>query len=142
MATSDDLLSIIQQIRSSAKNLSKDIDSKDQRENTEEDLAQLSMSFQDLKDILFSLNQSDKDNLNREMRELLSGQEDFQTYTHDIKKILFDVKGRIKSDRNVEEKISQNLPEEHQNVTPNTLMQGFGKLIEQIANWTEKAGSR
>lgn len=142
MADGNNLFNLIQQIRDSAQNLSKDLDRKDPREETEADLEQLTLSFQDLKDILFSLKQEDKDNLAREMRELLSGQEDFQTYTRDVNKILMDVKNRIKADKNAEYKVAQNLPEQHQNETPSTLMDSFSKVIEQISNWTTKAGSR
>lgn len=133
----DGLVSVIQQIRNSAQNLSKDLDHKDPREETAGDLEQLSLSFQDLKDIFFSLRQEDKENLSREMRELFTGQEDFKTYTRDVNKILLDVKNRIQNDKNVEKKVAQNLPEQHQNETPNTFMQNFEKLIGQITDWSK-----
>lgn len=142
MGANNELMSLLQQIRDSAKNLSKDLDQKDPRENTQEDLEQLTLNFQDLRDIFTTMNEQDKQNLNREARELLSGQEDFQTYMQDVKKIIMDIKSRIKSDKKIETKVSDNLPDEHQNDTPNNLFQGFQSLIEQIGRWTEKAGSR
>lgn len=142
MATSDDIISIIQQIRASAQNLSKDLDHQDSREETATDLGQLSLSFQDLKDILFSLTQADQENITREMHELLSGQEDFKTYTQDVQKILIDVKNRVKADKKVEDKVAQNLPEQHQDETPSTLLQSFGKLLEQFSTLNTKVGSK
>lgn len=142
MTTLDDFMSVIQQIRQSAQNLSKDVDHNDPREETKQDLNELTLNFQDLRNIISNMTQEDKEDLNRELRELMSGEEDFQTYTQDVKKILMDVKNRVKSDKKVEDKITKNLPAEKKNETPNSLLQGFGSLIEQISHWTEKAGSR
>lgn len=142
MTLIDDFMAVIRQIRNSAQNLSKDVDPNDKREETQEDLEQLSLNFQDLREIISSMNAEDQENISREFRELLSGQENFQTYTQDVKKILLDIKNRIKSDKKIEEKISENLPEEHQNETANSLFQGFGNLIEQISHWTDKAGRK
>lgn len=142
MANTDNLKNTIQQIRTSAKNLSQDLDNQHPREETADDLDQLSLSFQDLKDIFFALKQEDKDNLSREVRELFSGQEDFKTYTRDVNRILMDVKNRIQADKKVEEKVSQNLPEQHQDENPNALIQGFSQLMNQVSDWLTKTGSR
>ncbi|MBA3237735.1 MAG: hypothetical protein H0T62_05205 [Parachlamydiaceae bacterium] len=142
MSANNEIMSIMQQIRDSAKNLSKDLDKNDSREKTQEDLEQLTLSFQDLKDIYSALNEQDSENLNREAREWLSGKEDFQTYMRDVKKIIMDIKTRINSDKKVEEKVADNLPEDHQNEAPSSLVQGFQNILEKIAQWTEKAGSR
>ncbi|MBA2727239.1 MAG: hypothetical protein H0U49_03590 [Parachlamydiaceae bacterium] len=140
MTLRQEFMSIIQQIRTSAKNLSKDVDQNDPREETNKDLKELTLGFQDLREIISNIKQEEQEDLNREFRELLSGQEDFQTYTQDVKMILMDIKNRIKSDKKVEEKITKNLPAEQKNETPNSLFQGFGSLMEQISRWTEKAG--
>ncbi len=140
MTLRQEFMSIIQQIRTSAKNLSKDVDQNDPREETNKDLKELTLGFQDLREIISNIKQEEQEDLNREFRELLSGQEDFQTYTQDVKMILMDIKNRIKTDKKVEEKITKNLPAEQKNETPNSLFQGFGSLMEQISRWTEKAG--
>lgn len=143
-ASSSGIMDVIQQIRSSAQNLSKDLDNRDSREETAGDLEQLTLSFADLKKIFFALKQEDKEILSREVRELLSGQEDFKTYTRDVNKILMDVKNRIQADKTVEAKVKENLPEEHQGQAPNALLQGFGKLLEQVSDWSSspKPGPR
>lgn len=128
------IMDVIQQIRSSAQNLAKDLDHRDSREETAEDLQQLTLSFTDLKNIFFALKQEDKENLSREVKELLSGQEDFATYTKDVNKILMDVKNRIQTDKQVEAKVKENLPEQHQDQAPNSLLQSFGKLLEQFSD--------
>jgi hypothetical protein len=133
---------LIEQIHTSTNNLRKDIDHNDPREKTEEDLRQLSLSFQDLKELFSGLNNEDTENLNREFRELLSGKDNLQTYVQDVKKILIDVQERIKTDKKVEEKIYNSLPEDKQNETPNTLVQGFKTLIEKITHLNEKTGGR
>lgn len=138
MADQNFLQTLLEKIHSSSQNLKKDIDENDPRENTSKDLEQLSLNFQDLKEIISGLNTQDTANLNREFRELISGQEDLQTYVQDVKKLLSDVQTRIKSDKKVEEKISDNLPDESQNDTPSTLIQGFKSILEQISQMSDK----
>lgn len=142
MANQNFLQTLLEQIHSTSKNLKKDIDENDPRENTSEDLEKLSLNFQNLKELISGLNQQDAANLNREFRELISGQENFQTYVQDVKKILGDVQHRIQSDKKVEAKISNNLPEDTENGNPNNLFQGFKSIIEQISQMSEKANRR
>lgn len=142
MANTDNLKDTIQQIRTAAQHLSQDLDQQHPREETADDLDQLSLSFQDLKDIFFALKQEDKANLQHEVQELFSGKEDFKTYTRDVNKILMDVKNRIQADKKVADKVTQNLPEEHQNENPNNLIQGFSQLMNQVSDWLTKTGSR
>jgi hypothetical protein len=142
MTAFDEFMSLIHKIRTSASNLSKDVDQNDPREETNKDLKDLSLSFHDLREIMSSLTNEDQENINREFRELLSGEEDFQTYTQDVKKILLDVRNRVKTDKKVEEKITKNLPADQKDETPNSLLQGFAGLIDQISRWAEKAGSK
>lgn len=142
MANQNFLQTLLEQIHSSTQNVKKDIDEKDSREKTSEDLEQLTVKFQDLKEIISKMNASDAENLRREFRELFSGQEDFQTYVQDVKKILSDVQTRIRTDKKVEEKINNNLPEDSQTDTPSTLFQGFRTIIDQFSQITDKASRK
>lgn len=142
MANKNQIQSLLEQIFSSSRNLKKDLDPNDSREKTQEDLSQLNLSFQDLRELFSQMNQQDAENLKREFRELLSGQEDFQTYVQDVKKILADVHERIRTDKKVEQKVSDNLPEDKQDETPKTLLEGFRDLLDQLSQGTKAGGRR
>lgn len=142
MANKNQIASLLEQIFSSSKNLKKDLDKNDPREKIEEDLNQLTLNFQDLKEIFFGMNAQENESLKREFGELLSGQEDMKTYVQDVRKILAEVQERIRTDKKVEEKINDNLPEDQQNETPQSLLQGFKGLIDKLSQINEKAGRR
>lgn len=142
MANKNQIQSLLEQIFSSSRNLKKDLDPNDSREKTQEDLSQLNLSFQDLRELFSQMNQQDAENLKREFRELLSGQEDFQTYVQDVKKILADVHERIRTDKKIEQKVSDNLPEDSQDETPKTLLEGFRQILDQLSQGTKAGGRR
>ena len=142
MVNKNQTQSLLEQIFSSSRNLKKDIDQNDPREKTQEDLTQLTLSFQDLRDLFSKMSQQDAENLKREFRELLSGEEDFQTYAQDVKKILAEVNDRIRTDKKVEQKFSDNLPEDKQDETPQTLLEEFKHLLDQLSQGATKAGGR
>lgn len=142
MANKNQIQSLLEQIFSSSRNLKKDIDQNDPREKTQEDLTTLTLSFQDLRELFAQMNEKDTENLKREFSELLSGKEDFQTYITDVKKILAEVNERIRTDKKVEQKVFDNLPEEQQEESPKTLFEGFKHLLDQLSQTTDKAGGR
>jgi DNA-directed RNA polymerase subunit F len=142
MVDKNQFQSLLEQILSSTNNLKKDLDQNDPREQTQDDLSQLSLSFQDLREMFSHINPEDAEKLKNEFRALLSGQENLQTYVQDVRKILTDIHDRTRSDRQVQQKISNNLPEDQQDETAQSLLQGFKGLMDQLFNSTQKTGGR
>lgn len=130
-----DFFEVLQNIRESASNLSKDVDKGNKREETKADLAMLTLSFSDLKTILANLNDKDRQELEREGNELFSGKESLAEYTRDVQQILTSIKNRASSDTQVKQKIETNLPieqkDQHDSVS---LIDSFANLLRKIAD--------
>jgi uncharacterized protein with von Willebrand factor type A (vWA) domain len=142
MAGIQDLFDVLTKIRTAAGNLNKDIDPKDKREETKQDVAQLTLNFKDLKKILSSMTEQDRADLQRELQELFSGQETFAEYNRDVQKLIMSIKNRIDSDIQVEQKIAQNLPAEHKEKGPSTLFETLSTVLQQLAMGSDKAARR
>lgn len=130
-----DFFEVLQNIRESASNLSKDVDKSDKREETKADLAMLTLNFSDLKTILANLNDNDRQELEREVKELFSGKESLSEYTRDVQQILSSIKNRASSDTQVKQKIEQNIPIEHKEQHNSvSLIDSFAKLLQKIGS--------
>lgn len=132
MPALQDFLAVLQNIKESAANLGKDVDTNDKREETKADFAMLTLSFSDLQSILKNITPEDRANLEREMKELFSGQESLAEYTRDVQKILTDVKNRVSKDVAVQEKIEKSTTIEQKGQEPASILDGFTQLLKQL----------
>lgn len=132
MPNMNQLFKVLQQLTSSAQNLNKDIDHNDSREETKGDLEQLHTGFQELKTIFNSINQEDLANAQREVQELMSGNQNFMEYARDVNAIIADVRSRTKSDTTVEKKISQNLPSKHKKAGATNFLDQLKGVLNQV----------
>ncbi len=132
------LLVLLQNVRGQANNLSKDVDEKDQREETQADLSKLFSSFADLRNLLSRLEQSDVTKLQEELKQLMTGQETFAEYNRDVSKILMDVHHRTEEHPPTEEKIKENLPGAAKTQNVGSLFDNWRSVLGNIQNWIEK----
>jgi hypothetical protein len=131
--TIDRLFEIITNLNTSTKNLSKDLDKSDPREETKQDLNNINMSFEELGTILSSLTKEDNEAIQREFWELMQGQESFQEYVNDVNKIINNVRARAKQDPTVQKKLEANMPEEATAEDAPSLFQGYQQMFSQVA---------
>lgn len=135
MAGFEDLLNVLTNVRGSLNNLSKDVDEKDPREKTDQDLATLHMNFDDLLTIFRSMEESDLQAIYREVTELASGQETFQQYISDVSKILQNIKNKAAKNDATSEKIQQNLPRNLQDQDPEELFKNYQETVNNLIAW-------
>lgn len=133
-----DLIDAFMKVRSSLGNLSQDVDEKNPREKTDQDLAGLTVNFQDLMETFQAMEASDLQKIYKEVMELSSGQETFQQYIQDVNQILADVKAKAKKNSAVKEKIESNLPEHLQDEDINSLLANYQDTVKRIAAWQDK----
>jgi hypothetical protein len=138
MPALQDFLAVLQNIKESATNLGKDVDKNDRREETKADFAMMTLSFSDLKTILKNMTPDDKANLEREAKELFSGEETLADYSRDVQKILTDIKNRTTADSQVMKKIEQNMPIENKGQSPSTILDSFAQLLRQLSDQMSK----
>lgn len=138
MPAIQDFFAVLQNIKESATNLGKDVDKNDKREETKADMAMLTLNFSDLKAILKNMTPEDRASLEREAKELFSGQETLAEYTRDVQMILNDIKGRAMADNQVKQKMQENAPMEQKGQNPSSLLEGFMKLLQQLSDQMPK----
>ena len=134
-----DLIDAFFKVRSSLGNVSKDVDERDPREKTDQDLAALTVNFQDLMTLFQSMEASDMQKIYQEMVELSSGQETFQEYIRDVNKILSDIRSRTQNHEPTREKIEQNLPNNLQDEDIDSLFAQYQDTVKRINAWQNKA---
>ncbi len=133
-----DLLDAFLKVRSSLGNVQKDVDENDPREKTDQDLASLSVNFQDLMSTFKSMEQADLEQIYQEVMELASGKETFQEYIRDVNKILANVRAKAQKNEATREKIEQNLPRNLQDEDIDSLLANYQETVKKIHAWQEQ----
>ncbi|MGA8163759.1 MAG: hypothetical protein WB791_01895 [Waddliaceae bacterium] len=142
MAGISDLFTVLQKIRSTAQNLSKDVDPADSREETGGDLNDLTSGFAQLQTLFQSLNQSDMQKIQAEVKELMSGQQNFREYARDVNALLAEVRNRTQQNKEMKKKIKKNIPVEHKNKDPDDFFGGLKGILDEVSSWSEKVASK
>jgi DNA repair exonuclease SbcCD ATPase subunit len=137
-----DLIDAFLKVRNSLSNLSKDVDERDPREKTDQDLNNLTGNFQELITLFQSMEASDLQKIYQEVMELSSGQETFQEYIRDVNQILTDVRKRAQKNDATREKIEQNLPQHLQDEDIDSLLAQYQDTVKRISNWQKNVGSQ
>lgn len=137
-----DLIDAFLKIRSSLGNLSKDVDEKDSREKTDQDLAAVTVNFQDLFTLFKSMEASDMQKIYQEVMELSSGEETFQEYIRDVNKILVDVKRKAQKSDSAKEKLEQNLPRNLKDEGIESLLEKYQETVQQINAWQDQVKNK
>lgn len=132
----DQIFNVMDQLRTCAQNLNKDIDHKDSREETKRDLEQLNSGFQQLQQFFSKINQQDMETVQREVQEWLSGQQDFQQYARDVSALVTDIRNRTKADSKVQQKIQDNMPRQHRNRNVGDFFNEIKTVLDQVNNMT------
>ena len=130
------IFDVMNQIRTSAENLNKDIDHNDSREETKGDLKQLTTGFQQLQQFFSNVKQEDMAVMQREVQEWLSGQQDFQQYAKDVSSLVTSIRNRAQEDQKVQKKIEENLPEEHRERNIGDFFNQLKGVLDQVQNLT------
>lgn len=141
------VLDLLQNLKSDATNLNRDLDEKDEREETRGDLSQLFKGFGELRSLMSKLEKSDVEKLQTEMRELMSGKEDMLEYNRDVANILMEVKKRTEAENDAKEKVVEHLPSEKKDDNVGSLFDNWGSVLKNVQHWIEqnsqhKIGSR
>jgi hypothetical protein len=76
----------------------------------------------------------DRANLEREARELFSGQETLADYSRDVQNILNDIIKRTAADNQVKQKIEKSMPIEQKSQSPSSILDGFAGLLRQMGD--------
>src|SRR6188508_334210 len=108
----DQLFEVLQNLKTDSKNLNKDLDEKDKREETKGDLSRIFSSFSELRALMSKLDESDTARLQEELRQLMSGEENILEYNNDVNNILMEVKRRTERNDVIKDKVIENLPTE------------------------------
>lgn len=135
------IFAILQNLKTNATNLNKDLDQKDKREETGGDLAQLFGSFGELRSIMSKLDESDITKLQTELKELMSGKEDLMEYKRDVANILLEAKKRTEAQDQVKAKVIENMPEEKKNENVGSLFDNWGSVLSKLEQWIEQSSS-
>jgi hypothetical protein len=143
----DQLFTILQNLRTHATNLNKDLDERDQREETKGDLARLFGSFNELKTVMVQLEQSDIAKLQDELKQLLSGEENILEYNRDVSNILLEARKRAEKNEPTKEKVTENLPTQQKNQNVGNVFDNWRSILANVQHWIEqnsknKIGSR
>lgn len=128
------IFEILQNLQTHAGNLSKDIDTKDTREETEGDLSQIFSSFGQLRTVMSKLNEQDMARLQDEVKQLFSGEQSFFDYNRDVNNILMEVYKRAQEHPATKQKIEDNLPAQAQNQNLGNVFKGWGDLLTGLQN--------
>lgn len=136
MTELDQIFDVINQLRSSAENLNKDIDHNDSREETRGDLEQFSSGFQQLQHFFSKIDQQDISTVQREVQEWLSGKQDFQQYARDVVSLVSDIRNRTEADGKVQQKIQENMPEQHRDRNIGDFFNEIKGVLDQVQNLT------
>lgn len=137
----DQLFSVLQNLRTQASNLSKDIDTHHEREETEEDLSDIFSSFGQIKSIMSKLSPADMANLQDEVKQLFKGEQSFSDYSRDVNKILMDVYKRTEEHKPTKEKIAENLPAQVQNQSVSTIFGSWGDILNNVQKVISQASN-
>ena len=137
-----DVLIVIQKLRDSAQNLSKDIDPEDAREQTQGDLRDLSVGFQQLQKMFATLDKEQKAKIQGEVKELMEGKQNFLEYARDVRAILAEVRKKAEVDEEVKQKIEENIPEQHKDQGTASFFTKITDCLEEFKNWSGKQAPR
>jgi len=137
MSNLNQIFDLINQVRTSAENLHRDIDENDRREETKGDMESLTTGFQQLQQILSNVNQEDFNVMQREVQEWISGQQNFQEYARDVSSLVSDIRSRTKKDGRVQQKLQENLPEQHRERNIGDFFNEIKGVLEQVQNLSQ-----
>lgn len=132
------LLEVLQNIQTHANNLNKDLDEKDEREETKGDLRQLFTNFGELRALMSKLDESDVTKLREELHELMSGKEDILEYNRDVTNILMDVKRRTEVNESAKDKVVEHLPAEKKDENVGSLFDNWSSILGNVQHWIEQ----
>lgn len=144
----DRLIGVLQGLKTDTANLNKDLDEKDEREETKGDLSQIFSRFGELKSLMSQLNESDVTQMREEMKQLLSGQENINDFNRDVKNILMAVKQRTEENEPSKDKVIEHMPDEAKDEhgdNVGSVFDSWGSVLNNVQHWIEQntpAGTR
>jgi hypothetical protein len=141
MAIINQLLELLQGLKTDATNLHRDLDEDDEREETKGDLSQLFNKFDELKSLMSKLNESDIAKLQGELKKLMSGEENILEYNRDVNDILLAVKKRTEQHEPTKDKVIEHLPPEQKHENVGSVFNNWGSLLREVQNFIEQATS-
>jgi len=144
------LFGLLQNLKTDTSNLHKDLDDKDEREETKDDLSQIFSRFGELNALLSKLDESDVAQMREDLKKLLSGQEDILEYNRDINNLLLKVKQRTEQHEPTKDKVIEHMPSEAKEQHADnvgSLFDNWGSILNNVQHWIEqnssaKTGSR
>ncbi len=131
-----DLLKVIGQLKGSLGDLYKDVDERDSREETGYDFDQVVTNFEEIKRIFQNLEREDMMALQREITELVQGEETFQEYVRDVNSIVKGINKKNKSGP-AKKKLEQNLPIKAKGAGVQGTFGDIEGLFSQLSGWIE-----
>lgn len=134
----DQLITVLQNLKTHTSNLNKDLDNNDQREETRGDLKSIFTNFEQLQKTLTNLDQTDMDALQNELKQLLKGEQSFSDYNRDVNNILTQVRKRIERDEQTKDKVTENLPAEQKTKSVGTVFDGWQSILSKVQHWIEQ----
>jgi hypothetical protein len=137
------LFQIIQGLRTDSSNLNRDLDERDDREETGGDLTQLFRGFGQLRSIMSKLDESDIAKLQDELKKLMSGKENILEYSRDVNNILIDVQKRTEKHEPTRDKVADNIPAKHQDEheSVGSMFDSWRSVIGDVQHWIEQNSS-
>lgn len=136
----DQLILVLQGLKTDATNLNKSLDDRDVREETKGDLAQVFSRFGELKSLMAKASASDVEKIQDEFKQLMSGQEDVHEYNQDITAILASIKKRTEASEATKTKVTENLPKEQKTEGVASLLDNFKDVLNGVQGFLDQSG--
>lgn len=137
----DQLVGLLQGLKQDTANLNRDLDEKDQREETKVDLSRIFKSFAELRALMSKLDKAETAKLQEELRQLMSGEESILEYNNDVNKILMEVKKRTESKEVIKDKVIENMPADQKRENVGSLFDNWQSALNNVHDWLEKNSS-
>ena len=132
------LLGLLQNIKTDAANLHKDLDNKMKVKKPKGDLSRLFGSFGEMRELMSKLDESDIAQLKDEFKALMSGKEDLLEYNRDVNEILMNVKKRTEANAPAKDKVVEHLPPEQKDQNVGSHFDNWGSILNNVAHWIEQ----
>lgn len=138
------LLGLLQGLKTDTVNLNKDLDDKDEREETKGDLSQIFSRFGELESLLSKLDESDVAEMQEDLKKLMSGQEGILDYNRDINNLLTKVKQRTEQHEPTKDKVIEHMPPEAKETHSDdvgSMINSWGSVLNNVQHWIEQNAS-
>jgi hypothetical protein len=140
----DQLVGLLNGLKDDTQNLHKSLDDQDEREETQGDLSNIFGKFAALRSILSKMDASDTEQIQDELKKVMSGQENISEIGQKIRGLLMTVKNRTDEHAPTRDKVADNLPDDKKEQDIGSIFDNFQGVLNNVQHWIDstKAGSR